>query len=351
MHDDILTVLTTTPPAFSEVDAARLAAEHFGIRATGRPLVSERDQNFFLQANDGCRYTLKISNPAEQLTVIDFQCRALIHVALKDSAIPLPRVIPSLDGALQTAVNHAGKTHFVRLLSWLEGTVLDDVYPGPELAHKLGRMLARLGLALEDFDHPGSNPPLLWDIKRAGSLRRLLEYVENPELSELIGKTLDRFDTRVYPILDTLRTQVIYNDLNSANVLLDKNDLQRISGIIDFGDLVKSPLIIDLAVAAAYQLAEGGDPLASALPMIAGYHAERPLLRMEMEILTDLIRTRLVSTLLINSRRTALFPENREYLMGDYDSAINALIGLDQLPEKEAFNRIATACGVETSVP
>lgn len=309
-----------------------------------RPLVSERDQNFRLSTRDGPCFTLKISNQEEQFEAIDFQNQALLHVAKRDASLPLPRIIPTLDGQLHSHVKQDGKTHFVRVLSWLDGSVLHDVTANPRLASQLGRFLARLGLALQGFEHPGSNLPLLWDMKRAADLSDLVIYIEEPGLGEMISRTLDGFVSRVKPVLDTLRSQVIHNDMNPGNVLMDKSQPDRISGLIDFGDMTRSPLIIDLAVAASYQLSEGNDPLQGVLPMIAGYHAIQPLQNTEMELLTDLIRTRLITSLLIGSYRSTLFPENREYLLISHHSAKNFLVKLNDLPADEALTRIREAC-------
>jgi Ser/Thr protein kinase RdoA (MazF antagonist) len=338
-------MLTTRPPTFSEAEAVNIAASHFGIKAEKKqPLVSERDQNFRLDTKQDKRFTLKISNEAEQESVIDFQNRALIHIAEKDASIPLARVIPTLNGQLHCSVERAGKTHYVRVLSWLDGMVLNDAVADATLANSLGRLLALLGLALADFDHPGSNPPLLWDMKRAAGLRELVVHIQEPGLRQMISQTLGRFVSKLKPILDTLRTQVIYNDMNLDNVLMDETRPDRIRGLIDFGDLVKSPLIIDLAVAAAYQLSEGDDPLAGALPMIAGYHAIRPLQIKEIALLTDLIRTRLITSLLIGTYRSILFPENSEYLMNSHHSAKNFLFNLSSLSADDAFERITAVC-------
>ena len=307
-------------------------------------MVSERDQNFRLTTQQGKKYTLKISNHAEQLEVIDFQNRALLHVANSDASIPLPRVIPTLDGQLHSRVDRDGKTHFVRVLSWLEGSVLHDAPASPVLAHRLGQLLARLAVALKGFDHPGSKLPLLWDMKRAASLADLVVHIEEPALRKMIGQTLDKFVTEVKPVLDTLRSQVIHNDMNPGNVLMDSSQPDQISGIIDFGDLTRSPLIIDLAVAASYQLGQGDDPLSGVLPMIAGYHSIEPLHQTEMELLTDLIRTRLITSLLIGSYRSMLFPENREYLLISHRSAKNFYLNLNQLTAEEALARIRDAC-------
>lgn len=338
-------MLTTSPPAFSEAGAMNIAASHFGITAEKiRPLVSERDQNFRLDTKQDKRFTLKISNEAEQESVVDFQNRALIHIAEKDTSIPLARVIPTLNGQLHCKVERAGKTHYVRILSWLDGMVLNETIADAKLANRLGRLLALLGLALKDFDHPGSNPPLLWDMKRAAGLRELVVHIQDSGLRKMISQTLDRFVSQLKPTLDTLRKQVIHNDMNPYNVLVDEARPDRIKGLIDFGDLVKSPLIIDLAVASAYQLSEGDDPLAGALPMIAGYHAVQPLQIKEMGLLTDLIRTRLITSLLIGSYRSILFPENSEYLLNSHHSAKNFLFSLSSLSADNAFERITSVC-------
>jgi Ser/Thr protein kinase RdoA (MazF antagonist) len=337
-------ILTTIPPAFSDTEAAAIAADHYGISGSVRPLVSERDQNFQLTAQDGQHYTLKIANHAEHQEVIDFQNQALLHVAKQDAAFPLPRVIATMEGQLHCRVEQAGKAHSVRVLSWLEGSVIHDAKGGAGLAWRMGQLLARLDVALRGFDHPGSNAPLLWDMKRAANLADLIVHIEEPGLRQLIDQTLDKFISEVKPVLDTLRTQVIHNDMNPGNVLMDKTRPDQVAGLIDFGDMTRSPLIIDLAVAAAYQLAEGSDPLAGALPMIAGYHGMEPLLDTEMALLTDLIRTRLITSLLIGTYRSTLFPENREYLLISQQSARHFLINLRDLRTDDALARIRHAC-------
>ena len=337
-------MLTTTPPLFSDTEAAAIADEHFGITGSVLQLVSERDQNFRLTTEEGKRYVLKISNHAEQVEVVDFQNRALQHVEKKDASLPVPRVIPTLDGQLHGQVMHSGEGHFVRVLTWLDGSILHDATASPDLARQLGRLLARLAVGFQGFEHPGSNPPSLWDMKRAAGLAALLVYIDDPGLRQMIGRTLDRFVAHIKPLLEPLRTQVIHNDMNPDNVLMDKSNPDQVCGIIDFGDLTRSPLIIDLAVATSYQLSKGADPLAGVLPMIAGFHSITPLLTTEMEIFTDLIRTRLITSLLIGTYRSVLFPENREYLLISHRTARSFLENLNDLPADEALSRIQEAC-------
>jgi hypothetical protein len=63
-----------------------------------------------------------------------------------------------------------------------------------------------------------------------------------------------------------------------------------------------------------------------------------------MNLLTDLIKTRLISTLIIGSCRGKLFPENIEYVLGDHTTAGNRLTVLDRLPARVAFERIEAVC-------
>ena len=337
-------LLTTEAPAFTDGAAARIALAHYGVRALRvEALVSERDRNFRLVADDGRRYVLKFSNRAEQEQVVDFQNRALLHVAATDPDLPVPRVLPAQDGALHNAVEYRGAAHFVRLFGWLEGRVLGEA-AGASLARSLGGLLARLGLALDGFEHPGSNPPLLWDMKRAAGLRQLLPHVTDAEIRAAANEVLDRFDSIVAPAMDQLRSQVIYGDMNLDNVLVEADHPQRICGLIDFGDLVFSPLVMDLAIAAAYQLSADEDPLAGALPMIAGFHAVRRLQASEQALIGDLVKTRLATSLLIGNYRASLFPDNRDYLLTSFEPARQALLGLGRQSPAEITRRIGEAC-------
>jgi Ser/Thr protein kinase RdoA (MazF antagonist) len=108
---------------------------------------------------------------------------------------------------------------------------------------------------------------------------------------------------------------------------------------------------MDPAIASAYQLSGGDDPLAGALPLIAAYHAVRPLRAQELRLLPDLIRTRLATSLLIGNFRATLFPDNREYLLTSFAPARNALTALDRNSPHEAAERILDICNRKTMEP
>ena len=85
---------------------------------------SERDQNFRIKADSGDQYVLKIANTLESPDVLDFQTRALQHIARTDPAMPVPRTFPDIDGNDWSLVpDQQGREHMVRLISWLEGEI------------------------------------------------------------------------------------------------------------------------------------------------------------------------------------------------------------------------------------
>lgn len=67
----------------------------------------------------------------------------------------------------------------------------------------------------------------------------------------------------------------------------------RAGSPIDVGGLCVAPQIHGLAVACADAMAGHPDPVRAALPLVTGYHEMFPLAQSELELLLDLIRTRL----------------------------------------------------------
>lgn len=318
MSNDPFEVLQTPAPAFLTEQASALLHEHYNLRARLGPLVSERDRNFLVSVTDGTRYVLKFANSAETPAVTDFQTQALLHIARVAPEIPVPTVIPTRDDQLMfDATSDDGSMHRVRLLSWLDGIPLYDAEGVPSIAGQMGSSLARLGLALKDFTHPASDYSLLWDIRNASHLIELLPHIRDVRLRQLCETQLRHFHDSVEPRLGTLRRQVIHNDMNPGNVLVNGGDVTRLAGVIDFGDLAHSQLINDVAIASAYLCRIGDDPYVEVLDFLSEYTRIVPLTDDEISLLPDLIVARRLTTTMISQWRAALYPENRDYILGD----------------------------------
>lgn len=330
-------LLDVESPAMSEVDAQSVALECFGLRATASTLGGERDRNFRLSCADG-EFVLKVVHPAEDPGVSDFQSRALLHLAALDPGLATPRVIWPLRGTAPVASwsVEGAPLRRVRCLTFLVGRPLYMVASSRMQRASLGAFLARLNLALRDFRHPAEEQDLLWDIKSATRVRSLLAQLPDGDRRTLAEQALDSFATNVLPAIPFLRSQVIHNDFNPHNVIC-QTDSDQIAGAIDFGDMVRAPLVQDLATAAAYHFRAKGHPLAGPGDVITAFHAVLPLTPDEIEVLPEMIATRLAVTIVISSWRAVKHPHNAEYILRNHVVAMNGLRRLQEISRGDAI--------------
>jgi 4-aminobutyrate aminotransferase-like enzyme/Ser/Thr protein kinase RdoA (MazF antagonist) len=316
-------VLDSKPPRFSTDDVARIAAELLGLEGIATNLGSERDQTFLVEgpADAGI---VKLSNLAEDPGTLDLETEAILHILRVDPDLPVarPRVVSSGSGAgaYRTTVEGLDGTHFVRLFERLRGR--DG---GPDLSDAAvrgyGATHARLNLALRSFFHPGSGRELLWDLAQAAKLRALVGNIEDAGRRDLVESVLDRYETNVAPRWSRLRAQVVHGDLNLDNVLV--NDHGFISAIVDFGDVGHTAQVGDFAIGVASLLR--GRPLDDVFRIARlatdGYQSRIPLEPEELDVLGDLVATRLAAIVVISAWRVAQYPENAEYIQAwDDDS-------------------------------
>ena len=318
-----LSVLEASPPRFSPAEAATIAADVFDLRGTAVPLGSERDQTFLIEGGGGG--VLKISNRGEDPAILDLETRAVLHVAGVDPAIPVahPRVAPHGGAGLSAyrpVVEGSDGTHFVRLFDRVHGRV-----GGPELdegaVFAYGAMHARLNLALRAFFDPAARRDLLWNLEHAAGLRPLVHAIGDAGRRRLVDSVLDRYEQRVLPRWAWLRAQVAHGDFNLDNVLLDEHD--RIAGIVDFGDTGYTAQAADFAIGLASLLRGRPDADVSRIARIAidGYASRIPFEQQELDLLADLVATRLATIVTISAWRVERYPENAEYIQAwDADS-------------------------------
>jgi 4-aminobutyrate aminotransferase-like enzyme/Ser/Thr protein kinase RdoA (MazF antagonist) len=299
----VTSVLESTPPRFTSDDAARIAAEVFGVHGSASDLGSERDQAFLLEdGNSGG--VLKISNSGEDETVLDLEEAAIAHVAAVDPELPIARPL---------AARETFDGHHVRLFERRHGRKA-----GPELddasVQAIGAVHARLCLALRSFFHPAAGRELLWNLREAPRLRLLLEEIGQPDRRALVGRVLDRFEARVAPEWERLRAQVVHGDFNLDNLLLDEHD--RVAGILDFGDCCHTAIAADLAASVASFLRgrPTEDVFRAARVSLDGFTSVLPLEPLEVQLLGDLVAARLATIVSVSAWRTRRFPENAEYI-------------------------------------
>lgn len=281
-----------TTPQFSIEEARHLAQRFFGLNAEASPLPSERDQNFALETRDGSRFVLKVAQSAEERAVLDLQNAALRHVASHAPSLAVQRLVPTPAGEdIVRVAGAGGRSHFLRLMTWLDGTPLVQTTPHDgALLTSLGAALADLDLALLNFSHPAMHRKLLWDLRHADLALEhvaLLPAEQQAVVQQFMAVWAD-VDWR------RLRAGVIHGDGNDYNVLVREG---RVVGFLDFGDMVHSAVVCDLAIAIAYAMLDKPEPLYAASEIISAYSRKYALTPAEIEALYPLAASRLCMSL------------------------------------------------------
>jgi len=338
-------VLSAPSHSSSLEEVAQFVRLHYGISGTLAKLGSERDENYRISLSDGRERLLKLTHVLEDPALVDFQTRALMHLARVAPELPVPRLIPSLSGDLETrAVGSDGRTRRARMFTFLAGAPLSGFSPSAAQAGALGMLAAQLDAALASFRHPAAGHTFLWDIQHALRTRELLAHTRSAADRQLCEGTLDCFERRLARELGSFRTQVIHNDLNPHNLLVDPANPDELAGIIDFGDMVSAPLADEVAVASAYLLTASPDPFGTVPEFVAAYHSIVPLQAEEIAALPQLIALRHAITILITNWRAAKYPDNRDYILRNQHHAVAGIQKLCSLPESAAHEQLHSAC-------
>lgn len=295
------------PPALDAVLVSEVLAQEFGLRGELDPLVSERDQNFRLRTPNGSQFVVKVVSSVEDPGVTDFQIAALQYLEAQ-GATGVPRIVRNLsDGALGS-IRSQGADFRLRVTSWLQGEPLVDRAMDESIAAAIGVALGRLDRALSAFTHPAENPVLLWDMQRAAELVELTDHIQDRLERQQVRGVFETFRDTTLTKIRALPQQVIHNDANPSNLLLHNDAI----AVIDFGDILRSARVIDVAIAASY-LRDSDNPLRFIGPFVSAYHGESALQSAEIEVLYDLIRTRLATTITILYWRLSARDENDPY--------------------------------------
>lgn len=299
------TMVVQSRPVPSE-RAVALVREHYGLDTRAARLTGERDENFRLRTADGSEFVLKIAPPAEEPAVTELPAAALLHLAKIDPGFPCPRVVRERTGGTQVRfTDEDGRRRTARVLTYLPGKLLGTAARSERQRAACGRMGARLTTALRNFEHPAARRAIVWDVRHAAQLPRLLAQLPDLPCREAAADLLRRIVPVVESQLPQLRQQVVHNDLNPLNVLVDPADDARVTGIIDFGDITYTALIADVAVTAAEMIpqdcaANSGQAGAAVLDIASAYHERLPLLRQELRVLGPLVAARLMANVVVH---------------------------------------------------
>ena len=314
MTDEALTDRMELPrPDVTPEEALSILETHYGLSGTISELGSQQDRNYRLDTGNG-RFVLKICHMAYETLELEAQNAAIHHLNTIEGAPRVPHLLTSTDGQAIVAVTVRDQTYQVRVLEYLEGESLTHRKHLPKsTVAALGALCARLAKALADFEHPGLERSLQWDLRRAGPVAvQLLSAITDSAARDRIAKTMVLAVRRIQPLASSLRVQAVHHDVTDDNVvsLPDAHGRLIPDGVIDFGDIIRGWLVGDLAVTCASLLHHAdGDPL-YILPAIKAYQETYPLTPEELKALWPLIVARAVILVASGEQQISIDPEN-----------------------------------------
>jgi Ser/Thr protein kinase RdoA (MazF antagonist) len=315
-------------------------AETHGITARLETLDGEYDLNFRVLTDNRPSHVMKVMRPGCDLGLVEMQCAALAHLAHTAPAVPLPRVVPALDGAsVVTRDGPDGQPRLAWLITSLDGVAYGNFRPHrPALLGELGRRIGELDAGLADFAHPGLTRSFKWNLTGSGWIRPHLGLIDEPR-RRIVTCICDEFDARLAPALAGLPCAPIHNDINDYNILVarDASGRARISGLIDFGDMAAAPAVCEVAIAGAYAVLDQERPLDALAALVAGYDAVHPLTDDELALVWPLLLTRLAVSVV----NAAMMKRERPDDPRGYRDLARCLSMMGESTAAEAQERIA----------
>ncbi|WP_034857281.1 phosphotransferase, partial [Sinorhizobium sojae] len=178
-------------PQVSAEEASAILSEHYGLSGEVVELGSQQDRNYRVDTAEA-RFVLKIARAEYARVELEAQNAALRHVGGKAGAPKVPSVVPSSAGEEIVAVTGGNEAYQVRLLTFLDGKPLTGrKHLAVESVAALGDTAGRLAVAMQDFDHPGLERELQWDLRRAGPVAlHLLSAMTDGELRKRIAEAM-----------------------------------------------------------------------------------------------------------------------------------------------------------------
>ncbi|MCK3778975.1 aminotransferase [Ensifer sesbaniae] len=349
MVEDALKLRTELPrPDVSAEEARALLAEHYGLSGTISELGSQQDRNYRIDTGER-RYVLKICRAEYGALELEAQNAALQHLSQRLTSARVAEVVPSLKGEAIESVTVRDQAYRIRLLNFLDGEPLTRrKHLSREAVSALGDLAGRLAAALQDFEHPGLERELQWDLRRAGPVvLHLLADMPDQQRKKRIAEIMVGAMRRLQPLTAELRVQAIHHDVTDDNVVSQPDAAGRPipDGVIDFGDILKGWLVAELAVTCASLLHHAdGDPW-FILPTVKAFHAACPLTEAELKALWPLIVARAAVLIASSEHQLSREPDNA-YVEGNAVHEREIFDVATSVPPAVMEHAILTAAGL-----
>ena len=337
-----MSVFNSVPPKISKIELIKWLKVNYSIfynkKISVKELKSERDKNFLLKLKNKPSYIIKISNPAESISLLKLQDFVLKNLIKRNSVSNfIPKKIHSSIKVYQDQLN---RDCCVRVLSFIEGKMYAVVNHNKNLEYSLGALLGNLSKELQNLNHPNAFRKFVWDPSNISWIQKEINLFKGNK-KKIINTNLYEYNYFIKKNLKKLRFSLTHGDANNYNLVV-KNDL--VSGLLDYGDMIYAPTINDLAVSLAYVLMKKEDLYSSLKNVVISYHKIFTITFDEIFSLMTLVKARLTITVVMAEKQRKKFPDNK-YLSISENDAWDLLYKLDRINPYLFIFLIRDYCG------
>ncbi|MFI6217628.1 phosphotransferase [Nocardia brasiliensis] len=316
--------------------------KYFGRSGNLTRIPTEKDDTFVF-ADDAERLLVKVSGAQEAASVVHLQTAVLRHIAAVAPELPIPALLPGLEGAYEyNLVSADGGTRVLRVMKFLPGSALSENQPTAAQLAAVGRAQAAITNALTGFTHPAQDRTLAWDLRYFPALRPLLDDVADLGDRSVGERIFDAYADHVPGRVPGLHHQAVHGDFSAHNVLVDPGRVEYVCGIIDFGDTGRTAELFDVAIAVSNQLDAGDDPWRRGLDLLTGYLTTRPLDSEALALLPIAAAARSLQRALIAQWRARRDPARADYVLSHAarDWTVLRAIGAELTPVLDRIHAI-----------
>ena len=301
-------------------------------------LNSERDSNFLILVQNKKKYVLKISNPSETLNILEYQDRLISYLRNDDT---LKKFIPQIfHGKIIKYSDKKNRKCFVRILSYIDGSMYGDVKSNPTIEKSLGALLGKISIKLRSFFDTASYRNFIWDPSKITWINKDINLFTGNK-KRILLKCLAEHKIYVKDNIKKLRYSITHSDPNNYNLVVKNN---KINGLLDYGDSIYAPTINDLAICLSYALMNNNNIYSTLENIISEYHKNFQINEDEIYSLISLCKSRLMITVVMAKKQKIKYPSNK-YLSISENHAWLLLEKLDKIPIKFIIYIIRNICG------
>ncbi len=240
--------------------------------------------NYKVSLANGTDYLVKVYKASEQKQIQEEE--RIIALIQASSGIQLTAPAPVKFLSAIPADIYIRVSEFIGGVSLNKELATDTLLA--DIAGATATMLTRLQKIDSDIVKAREHD---WNVRDALRNKSKIDFIEEASDKKIVIYYLSLFEHEIIPAFQNLRHSVIHGDLNEANILVKENKVQ---GFIDFGDISHAPVICELAILLTYIMMMFPDEcFEKAKIIIAHFHKTFPLTEKELEILPQLIATRL----------------------------------------------------------